>query len=214
MSNFERNIPDYLEKVPKPRRRVTNDGAILLYEPQHPAAIKGGSTDGYVLEHRKVAWDAGLLTDLSQTVAHINGDRSDNRIENLRVRGQLRPSTRGFCSECGIHTQAKGGVCLPCKRALAEAEHERQKALVDQALKTVDPDLKRVIEGILGLRVHVYKKPAMRKEIADLVIKQKLTAREEELVALRGELANAGPKVLAAIDGRIKCIRDTREIKL
>lgn len=63
------------------RRRVRADGYVALYEPSHPIA----QADGYVAEHRKVAWDAGLLTDPEMHVHHRNGDKTDNRLENLEV---------------------------------------------------------------------------------------------------------------------------------
>ena len=36
-----------------------------------------------MFEHRKVAWDAGVLVDPSLEVHHPNHNRSDNRPENL-----------------------------------------------------------------------------------------------------------------------------------
>jgi hypothetical protein len=52
-----------------------------LWRPGHPLAHR----DGYVAEHRVVAWEAGLLVDPDDHVHHINHDQLDNRVENLEV---------------------------------------------------------------------------------------------------------------------------------
>lgn len=61
------------------KRRIRDDGYIDIYNPSHPIARR----DGYIFEHRMVAWDAGLLTDPSMDVHHKNHIRSDNRLDNL-----------------------------------------------------------------------------------------------------------------------------------
>lgn len=62
-------------------RRVRHDGYIDVWEPTHPLA----NSTGYVAEHRKVAHDAGLLTDPSMHVHHRNHNKQDNRLANLEV---------------------------------------------------------------------------------------------------------------------------------
>ncbi|WP_066689103.1 HNH endonuclease [Christensenella intestinihominis] len=57
-------------------------GYILVYAPDHPRATK----DGYVFEHRIVMERLiGRFLNESEVVHHINHNRSDNRIENLKL---------------------------------------------------------------------------------------------------------------------------------
>ena len=61
------------------KRRIAKNGYVYIWEPDHPLT----HADGYVAEHRKVAWDAGIVTEPTQHVHHLNGNRLDNGVTNL-----------------------------------------------------------------------------------------------------------------------------------
>ena len=63
------------------RRLLNKWGYYELFEPSHPMAKK----NGYIREHRMIAYDKGLLKNPEDEVHHINGIKTDNRVENLQV---------------------------------------------------------------------------------------------------------------------------------
>jgi len=79
----------YYHKIPlRPLRGQgkpvkTSEGYLQVKKPNHPNAKKSG----YILEHRYVmsCFLGRPLLD-TETVHHKNGDRSDNKIENLELR--------------------------------------------------------------------------------------------------------------------------------
>lgn len=79
-------------------RRTTAQGYIEVWCPGHPCAM----SHGYALEHRKMAYDAGMLTDLSMHVHHRNEDKTDNRLDNFEVKSSS--------SHAAEHTAERGYV--------------------------------------------------------------------------------------------------------
>ena len=57
-------------------------GYVREYNPYHPF----GSRRGLVMQHRLVVErDLGRLLTRAEVVHHVNGDRQDNRLENLEL---------------------------------------------------------------------------------------------------------------------------------
>lgn len=77
-------------KLGRPPRRyakiITRDGYVSVYVPpeeRHPTQLKAARQ----MEHRVVmAKSLGRPLEAYETVHHINGDKTDNRIENLQLR--------------------------------------------------------------------------------------------------------------------------------
>lgn len=84
--------------------RITMAGGYIgvLVEKNDPMRGMAGST-GYAMEHRLVmARHFGRALKRHETVHHINGDKTDNRIENLQLRsGQHGKGVVHRCRNCG-----------------------------------------------------------------------------------------------------------------
>lgn len=63
-------------------RQKHGDGYIQLYKPDHPSSDKRGR----IMEHRYVMEVyLGRVLDKDEHIHHLNGDKTDNRIENLKI---------------------------------------------------------------------------------------------------------------------------------
>lgn len=109
----------------KSKGRVSiRGGYVLVYAPDHPNAKQGR----YMYEHRLVMEQhLGRYLTSEEVVHHINGDTSDNRIENLQLfasNGEHLKATLGQrwarkfdrCQSCGTtkRRHEARGLCSMC----------------------------------------------------------------------------------------------------
>lgn len=96
----------------KPKRRA--NGYALVYMPDHPRCMKEGNWDGYIYEHRFVAEElVGRLLNENDIVHHIDGDRTNNSLDNLEV------TTRSTHSEShNLDRYGDKPLCLRCGKVI------------------------------------------------------------------------------------------------
>lgn len=84
-------------------------GYINIFNPSHPLSMK----NGYVKEHRMIAYNNGLIKNSIHEVHHINGVKSDNRIKNLQV---LTKEKHASITHKSIKKNKNHHKCLFCEK--------------------------------------------------------------------------------------------------
>ena len=115
---------------PRPEKRGANnplwkggktllDGYVRIRIPDHPAAC-----NGYVSEHRYVMEQhLGRPLTKDEDVHHINGIKTDNRIENLRL---ILHSKHSILSNNWRTERTKGRHCIICNTDKSISPHRKR----------------------------------------------------------------------------------------
>lgn len=75
--------------VDRGTRQLNSNGYVVIFVGKN---YPGAGKQGHVLEHRKVMQDfLGRPLTADENVHHINGDRADNRLENLELWSRSQP---------------------------------------------------------------------------------------------------------------------------
>lgn len=133
---LERSNRNKGDKNPRWKNGKRNSrGYIFILNPEHHRAEKGG----YVMEHILVFEKAtGIEVPKDCCVHHINGNKQDNRIENLCL---MTRKAHTLLHHCGTNRS------LEAKKKMSE---QAKKRFSD---KTKHPQYKNIdIEGMLKLR--------------------------------------------------------------
>jgi hypothetical protein len=129
-----------LHRAAEGHRFLTN-GYVSIKCTSHPLA----NPSGYVPEHRMMAWDVGLLSDPAMDVHHINGIKTDNRLENLEVLSKADHASRHSSGErngmARLSTEAVVSI-----RALAAAGGVTQVSLASQ-FGISDGQVSKIVSG-------------------------------------------------------------------
>ncbi len=107
---------DYSSYVKKrlPAPRLIQQGYVVIYDPQNPMS----NSKGYVAEHRKIMSEfLGRTLASGEGVEHVNRNRSDNRLENLRVvkrsSGNRKPFQTGKCTGTTLNAEGYRKIWNP-----------------------------------------------------------------------------------------------------
>jgi hypothetical protein len=123
--------------LPSGGRIEDADGYVLLRRPEHPLANSGG----YVREHRLVMEELlGRKLTKEEVVHHINGQKDDNRPENLQL---YRSNAEHKCEDMKGNAWSKGDFGNPKRRYRRVRSLAEQLESIRQLRVTLDRPIRR-----------------------------------------------------------------------
>lgn len=144
------------------KRRVRPDGYVDLWRPDHPLA----RADGYVFEHRAMAWDAGMLTDSAHEVHHRNEDRGDNRLGNFKVLTTTDHHAEHHPPGSTVRNQYGEATVKPPEQRVSAPKPERT---CDHCEKAIPPERRRDARFCRdGCRIASWKRARVARSVVGL----------------------------------------------
>ncbi|MDP4108242.1 MAG: HNH endonuclease [Bacillota bacterium] len=140
----ERIISDSASKAWEVWRKpyqITKQGYIIVHTPDHPFSSK----HGYVLQHRLVMEKhLGRYLYPGEVVHHLNGNKNDNRIENLEVMTNSE-HTAMHCTGKKLKHSTREKISIKTKaRFIEKNNHPSYKAIKEDEFKGKILALKKV----------------------------------------------------------------------
>lgn len=127
--------------------RILN-GYTVIYEPNHPKAMKSANWEGYVYEHVIIAEEhSNRVISHLEDVHHLDFDRSNNHPSNLIILSKKdHKKLHKWVEDCGVMMTkidgVKKGNCLKCGKEILGV---KRKYCTTECLKL---DKKSVLDDI------------------------------------------------------------------